>query len=151
MGQLVYPDGHWVSFTPTLMYSGTFSLGNGTLSGKYMMLNKTCFLAVALYIGSTTNTNTSTGWYFNCPAGVPVPKNDPLYPQAIGTYGAYDATGPVYVGVSRQGQNSPNITCGAAYLGSAPGYVGSGGLAYNTPFTWAVGDYLTAQLTFETN
>jgi hypothetical protein len=46
--------GPWQSFTPTWTSSTPPSLGNGTLTGRYMLIGKTCFAVISLAFGSTT-------------------------------------------------------------------------------------------------
>lgn len=59
--------GAWTAYTPTWGASGTAPvLGNGTISGKYCIIGKTCFFYVLLTLGSTSTVGTG-GWNFTLP------------------------------------------------------------------------------------
>jgi hypothetical protein len=46
----------WTSYTPTLRTeSGTVTLGNGSLSGAYKLIGKTCFFRAQFVVGSSTS------------------------------------------------------------------------------------------------
>ncbi len=118
--------GAWTSYTPTL--SG-FTLGNGTIAGAYLQVQKTVVFRAKLTFGSTT---TAASAYPT--ATLPV--------TALST----DASSVLH---ARFGDASP----GAAYLsyvdlGSTTtiraGIIGSSGLATTctttTPFTWTTSD-----------
>lgn len=128
--------GAWTSYTPTL--SG-FTLGNGTIAGKYMLVQKTCIFTAKLTFGSTTTAASAFPT-----ATLPV--------TAASTYAAS-------VLHARFGDASP----GAAYiayvdLGSTTtiraGIIGSSGLATvcttTTPFTWTTSDVVYWSGVYET-
>jgi hypothetical protein len=49
----------WTSYTPTWSSTGTApALGNGTLAGRYMLVGKTCHLAIKQTNGTTTTYGT---------------------------------------------------------------------------------------------
>ncbi|PVD01353.1 hypothetical protein [Streptomyces sp. CS014] len=51
----------WTAFTPTWTSTGTApTLGNGTLTGRYMKIGRTVHVYGALTFGSTTNTGTGS-------------------------------------------------------------------------------------------
>lgn len=51
------PSYTWTSFTPT--FTGT-SVGNGTVSGKYVLIDKTCHFYISLITGTTTTIGDTT-------------------------------------------------------------------------------------------
>jgi hypothetical protein len=51
------PSYTWTSFTPT--FTGT-TVGNGTVSGKYVLIDKTCHFYISLITGSTTTIGDTT-------------------------------------------------------------------------------------------
>lgn len=57
----------WTSYTPAWTTDGTQpTLGNGSLTGAYKVIGKTCFVRVRLAWGTTTNSGTGA-FYFNLP------------------------------------------------------------------------------------
>lgn len=59
--------GAWQSYTPTWTSGGTNpTLGNGTLTGQYMLIGKTCFASLTLTLGSTTSIGSGT-YLFSVP------------------------------------------------------------------------------------
>ena len=64
---------NWTSYTPTWTGTGSNpSIGNGTLTGSYLLFGTTCFLSIYMAIGSTT-TGGSGAWLFALPPGVAAP------------------------------------------------------------------------------
>jgi hypothetical protein len=62
--------GEWIAYTPswTNEDGGTPSVGDGTLTGKYMKVGATVWVSVKLHIGSTTTYGTEGGaWVFGLP------------------------------------------------------------------------------------
>lgn len=52
--------GEWLQYTPTVKFgANAFTLGNGTLFGKYTEIGTTTFFRVVIFIGSTTAFPTS--------------------------------------------------------------------------------------------
>lgn len=49
----------WTSYTPTL---NNWTIGNGTLSGRYMQAGKLVHFSISLVLGSTTGTTGSLGF-----------------------------------------------------------------------------------------
>jgi len=59
--------GAWTTYTPTwTAASSNPSIGNGTLTGRYKIIGKTCFITVDITMGSTT-TYGSGAWYIGLP------------------------------------------------------------------------------------
>lgn len=62
-----FPADAWTAYTPTITADGGgFSLGNGTISGRYKQLGKTVYFHVKFIYGSTTNPG-SGHWNFSLP------------------------------------------------------------------------------------
>lgn len=57
----------WSSYTPTWTASSVNpSIGNGSITGNYAIIGKTCFVRVRVAMGTTT-TYGSGAWYFSLP------------------------------------------------------------------------------------
>ena len=127
-------QGAWTAYTPTWAATGTaVSLGNGTVTGKYMKVGRRVDVSVTLTAGSTTTFGTGV-WTFTLP---------------------FTAVGVSFFGVGRAfdtGVNTYNVTCGIetsttmalATTASPIAYVGP-----TNPFTWASTDILHANLSYE--
>jgi hypothetical protein len=87
--ELVLIDsGAWTPYTPTM----SWTLGNGTLTGKYCRMGRAIFFDILLVLGSTT---TASG---NLTFGVPAAMVDTDAAISLGSTMCYDATGPTYCG-----------------------------------------------------
>lgn len=122
----------WTSYSPTWTATGgTPTIGNGTLSGSYILAGDLLVLRIELVIGSTTSLGTTTVWRFSLPSGI----TGSGFNVTAGV--AYDSSanttqmvgGFVTSGASNMGVNTQN--------GANVGYL--------LPFTWATGDVLTIQ------
>lgn len=97
--------GDWRDWTPTwYVASGTATLGNGTLDGRYQLLGKTCNFAMRLQFGSTTTTSVEDAdWEFALPI-LPTPvKGTTLQPVNCWLYDASESarfTATAYVNSS---------------------------------------------------
>jgi hypothetical protein len=56
----------WTTYTPTWTASTNPAIGNGTLTGKYIKVGRTCTVVIKLTMGSTT-TYGSGGYAFSVP------------------------------------------------------------------------------------
>ena len=110
-------EGAWRSYTPVWTTDGTQpTLGNGSLTGAYKQIGKTCFVRLRLYWGTTTNSGTGT-FYFSLPVsastswGIQMPvsilDNGNAWYQAIanGEYGGFTSK-TALIGQSAGGANS---------------------------------------------
>jgi hypothetical protein len=52
MAGILVPSGSWINFTPTFT---NLTVGNATLTGKYINVNKTVFFYVQVNFGTTTS------------------------------------------------------------------------------------------------
>lgn len=62
--------GAWTTYTPTWTSGGTTSIGNGTLTGRYKLLDANTGLLIVRFVwGSTTSDSGSGTWTFSLPSG----------------------------------------------------------------------------------
>jgi hypothetical protein len=129
----------WTSYTPTWnSYSGAApSLGNGTITAQWLQVGKVVTVQIRL-IGGSTTTWGGGGWYFSLPKNAKVFNSQPT--GAMGSGYAEDA------GVS--GYVIPHIRIGGAADRFEIFTTGWGLYQYNSPFTWANGDFFQIQFSY---
>lgn len=116
--------GPWQSYTPT--YSG--NIGNGSLEARYKKIGRTVHLYVNLTFGSTTTTGT-----FGFPVSAVGSRN-------VGTCVCRDLSATqTYTMLAMQSSTAIQIR------GSA------GSISSTSPFTWATGDEIAFQMTYESS
>jgi hypothetical protein len=122
------------TYAPTWASTGTApSLGNGTLTGKYLQSGKLFIARTQLVYGSTTTGGTGT-WTFALPVA------------------ALDGAQVGVCMLSDLSANATRIAGNAVYSGTTNfvAYAGTGGvITTTTPFSWATGDSLTALIVGE--
>lgn len=116
--------GPWQSFTPS--YTGLY--GNGTLDARYKKIGRTVHMFVHLTFGSTTTTGN-----FGFPTGVVGSRN-------VGTAVCRDVSAAATS--TLLAMQSSNII---QIRGSA------GAISSTSPFTWATGDEIAFQMTYESS
>ena len=127
--------GLWANFTPTWTASTTNpTLGNGTLTGRYVQIGKTVRFSIAVTFGSTTNIG-SGAYTFSLPVAAATVQQFP-------------------VGGARLRDNSaPAYNMRTTYLlGSTTVAVASESglnMGHNNPWTWAVSDLINISGTYE--
>jgi hypothetical protein len=125
-----FPD--WFSYTPTwTAYSGSPTIGNGSLTGSFSMSNHVLVAHIAAVFGSTTNFASSQIWYF----GLAV---QPITATLCAANGEQSG-GTKWIFQPRTETSTPKIVAGM--MNNSAGWV-----QYNTPFTWANGDKYTADV-----
>lgn len=119
--------GAWTTFTPTLLSSsGSPTVGNGTITGRYQRIGKTIDFSICLTLGSTTSLGTGFVTFGALPVAVAITS---LHSLAVTLYDTSAAAGFAGGGffdsgtVVRPVSSSGNITSAA-------------------PFTWATGDQI---------
>lgn len=124
------------SYTPvwTVLSGGAPSIGNGTLTGRYMRLGNLGLVWISLIGGSTTNFGGGT-WGLSLPSGW---VSSLASSAAIGGGYARDNSAPAHYSETA----SLDATLGAFNLRDARGAVVSNG----APMTWANGDTLFLSL-----
>lgn len=126
----------WTAYTPTWAATGgTPTIGNGTLTGRYLAAGDLCHFNLALTMGSTTSLSTHTAWTFSLPVTGAA--------TAVAQVWALDAGTAYYGGAALIESGSTTISLLAIGTGSPYGY--------NQPFTWtpANADRLVVSGTYE--
>jgi hypothetical protein len=130
----------WETYTPT--WTGTTNpvIGNGTIKGRYARIQK--IVVAQMWIQTGTTTTYGTGKYaFSLPV------------TAAATLDSYPAIGDAYVTDSSASSvwacvahviNSGTTTFGIKFTGA-----GFGDVTNTAPFTFAVGDQITANIIYE--
>lgn len=133
------PVGAWQSYTVSWTAATTNpSIGNGTLSGRYVQIGKTVMGSICLKCGSTT-TYGSGAWLFGLPKTV-ANSGTPY----LGTFTILDIGYIFYSG-------AVNIFPGTVISNFIRDNDGNGILSSTTPHTWAVNDELKVAFTYETS
>jgi hypothetical protein len=128
--------GAWTSYTPTWGTYGTApSLGNGTLVGAWMQVQKLVLFRIRLTAGSTTTFGTN-GWTLTLPTS---PNTGVRW--AFAGIAQDSSTGSIYA-MTAGGTSS---TIGVYNAAASP----LTGVTNTAPFTWATGDTLDVQGTYE--
>ena len=127
------------TYTPTwtVPAGSTPTIGNGSLTGKYTVINKWCVGSIRLALGSTSSISGTSEWRFSFPV---TPVNIFNF-ETLGAALAVDVGTAGYRGTAFFLANTI-----AVYGSDAAATVGS-----TTPFTWdpSVGDYLTISFSYE--
>jgi len=130
------PVGAWQSYTVSWTAATTNpSIGNGTLTGRYVQIGKTVICSISLTMGSTT-TYGSGNWSFSLPYAV---KNS----YSLGQWASYGAGAVYNTGHSILYPNT----------GVVSSFIRDSGVSYlnaTTPHTWASGSELHFFATYET-
>ena len=123
------------TFTPTIVGNGggSVTIGNGTLTGTYIRLQKLVIVNYTLSWGSTTTTTAVGLWLFSVPVG------NALRGNAVGRITDAGAT---YYRVTGLAQSN-KLILQATDTGSE--------VQNNTPMVWATNDFLTATFIYETS
>lgn len=118
--------GAWTAWTPTVTNG---SVGNGTITGRYVRIGKTVSCMVKFVLGSTSTVSA------DFLIAYPVVAKETI--ESLGTSRYFDTNTAVhYLGWWRSGYLGYN---GITY----------GGISNTVPFTWAVGDIIWATITYE--
>ena len=131
-------DNAWTSYTPTWEAPTPPAIGNGTITGAYKVIGKTCFVRGRITMGSTT-TYGSGDWKIGLPVAainayaIQIPAS--LLDGSGGT-GWYNAL--------MNGAVALNTISSQILYNLPPSFGGSaaGGISSNFPFTWGSGDAL---------
>jgi len=143
--KLLKGDGTWgpsfAAYTPVWTAAGTApSLGNGTLSGRYIQLGKLVVLAFTFVAGTTTTFGTSD-WFFT----LPVNSNGSRHYGSCELVDDSASTGYAAVArVENATQTKVLFTDDTAIGVSEAGFIGS-----TVPFTWATLDAVRFTLMYE--
>lgn len=138
-------QGTWTTYTPTWTANGTNpTLGNGSLSGRYVLFGKTCMFAIVLTWGSTTTDTGSSQWRFTLPFAARAGANV-YFPAMLYDSGtAQPYSGNAGTDITLSDDTKLRLMAEASTAGSVPRFVGAG-----VPFTWAANDKVTVNGTYE--
>lgn len=133
--------GAWASWTPTWT---NLTLGNGTVVAKYSQIGNLVTCRLSLVFGSTTSVSGSVSF------SLPVTRAAIAGTAGVTPLGQcrlFDTSG----GVTNDGVIVTTSTTTALLTvnNSAATYLTAVALSSTIPFTWAVGDEIAAQFTFE--
>lgn len=129
----------WQTYTPTWgSTTGTQpTVGNGTVSGRYQKVGKTVHLWVRILVGSTT-TFGSAQWTLS----LPVPSLASGIVQMLPGR-SFDVSSPnAWLAVG-------HLTTGGTITLETQGTVDTDVMSATQPFTWANGDFVVLQGTYE--
>lgn len=137
------PVDDWVTYTPTYASDGgALSIGNGTISGDYLLDGDLCHVRLYFKPGSTTTFGSSSPFQFGLPFTVAAAAAS----LAIGDVGS------VYIDDTGSGWASGIAVAipGTAYFKVRPsnGTINASQVHSATPMTWANGDSLVASITY---
>jgi hypothetical protein len=138
-------DNAWTSYTPTWEAPTPPAIGNGTITGAYKVIGKTCFVRGSITMGSTT-TYGSGDWKIGLPVAainayaIQIPAS--LLDGSGGT-GWYNAL--------MNGAVALNTISSQILANLPPSFGGStaGGISSIFPFTWGSGDELSFNGSYE--
>jgi hypothetical protein len=137
------PVAGWLDYTPQWLGGAggvvPLSLGNGVLLGRYWQTGTTVHFRLEMTWGSTTPAPATGQWFFTLPVDA-----NPTIRQHVTAWlfdGGFNFTGPAIVAAS-----GDKISA-TAYAGNAQGAMST--ITPTVPFTWAAGDTLRIQGTYE--
>ena len=130
----------WETYTPT--WTGTTNpvIGNGTIKGRYAQIQK--IVIAQIWIATGTTTTYGTGKYaFSLPITAAATLDS--YP-VIGDGYALDSSAATNYNLTAHVINSGTTTFGLKFNGA-----GFGDMTNIAPFTFAVGDMITASIIYQ--
>lgn len=131
--------GEWTTYTPSWVGSVTNPVvGNGTLLGRYMKVNKIVFVDVYLLAGSTT-TYGSGSYTFALPPFAAADINGQTGHAMLYHAGGLETVGSILL------PTTATFTARAISLGTGPGMI-----TPTLPFTWANNDQFRATFFYVT-
>jgi hypothetical protein len=124
---------NWTTFTPTF---GNFTVGNATISAKYLKINKTLTFRIVLTWGSTTSISSES--YLNFPIAA---ASDAAAQGGIYSITYQDTGSTTYNGMIQSvGTSSSTIRFGNAKGDGT--YVYYGNHSSTIPFSWTTSDII---------
>ncbi len=133
------PSYTWTSFTPT--FTGT-TVGNGTVSGKYVLIDKTCHFYISLITGSTTTIGDTTITFPVAAASTAAAVGATILCQfedvGFGPYNGF----PIAV-------SATTTTFRISTFSTSGNYPAVAALSSTIPFTWVTGDRMYISGTYE--
>lgn len=135
-----FPATAWTSYTPTLT---NLTLGNGTLSARYIQMGKTVIVRFAFILGTTSSVSALP--MFSLPSGITASSNQNWQPGPA----RYDDPGAGLYSGFTYFQDSSTVRF-FTYMVSGS-YIKENNVSSNTPFTFANGDGIYTTIVFEAN
>jgi hypothetical protein len=129
----ITPPGAWTSWSPTL--SGGWLNGNGTWDAKYVQIGKTVHAYGKFTVGSTTTKGTDMR------ISLPVTAASSLQ-----VFPAYSVVGATQYSLSIRLENTTELR---VITHDVVSYVRSVQITATVPATWATGNILAFQITYE--
>ena len=143
--------GAWKTYTPVGSFTGgqTFTIGSGTLTGKYTQIGKTVHFEIFYKQAADTNWNSGAGLEFTLPVtGKAIPTL--TYAALNGGGWFYDASGAVSWGPIRFDNASTPAKVHLGTMGTASTYLGTAAdINASVPWTWATNDEIVITGTYE--
>jgi hypothetical protein len=131
--------GDWTNYTPTL--TGGITVGNGTVTGKYIQIGKTVIGNASFTLGSTS----SMGSYFSFSYPVAIDTTQKLPNAEIAARLEDNGT----TNYPAFGMMTPDIGI-IIYAGLASGtYLGHSNITSSVPMTWANNDFISCYFTYK--
>ena len=144
VGGIVGTDlGKWQSYTPTWTADTTNpAIGNGTLTGRYIVIGKLCTYVLGLVMGSTT-TYGSGNWAFSLPINA-------VNTAGINFYGVAHLRKVGTANYERIAEIVPanSVSVINLFIDPTPGS-NSTNLSASVPFTWGEDDAFGFKITYE--
>ena len=135
--------GKWQSHTVSWTAATTNpSIGNGTLTGRYIVIGKLCTYVLGLVMGTTT-TYGSGNWAFSLPINA-------VNIAGINFYGVAHLRKVGTANYERIAQISPSLSATVinTFTDPTPGS-NSSNISATVPFTWGNGSTLNFEITYE--
>jgi hypothetical protein len=135
-------DNAWISYTPTWTADGVSNpaIGNGSLTGAYKIIGKTCFVRAKLVTGTTTTFGVGA-WQFGLPVTASVA-------DAIQLQCSMLDNGIAWYGGIVNGTYSGD-TFRSAIITTTPSTHSWQGVQSSAPFTWGASDSLMFNGSYE--
>ncbi|WP_228988585.1 hypothetical protein [Streptomyces sp. DH8] len=131
----------WTPYTPTWTSSGTNPvLNNGTATGRYLKIGRTCYVSVLITTGSTTTYGSGTYAF-----GLPFPSAN----AGVVQLGVARVSGASATWIGQCHVNAGASTAGITTNASATNAAGSN-ITPTSPETWAAGAAFRFSLTYQT-
>ena len=135
--------GTWTTYTPTWTSTGTApAIGNGTLTGRYVQVNKLVIVNIFMEFGSTTTAGTGTYYW-----GLPVASGSLFNGEFNGAFGnasIRDAGIATYRGMAELNANDTDNTNVRVVRTDA-----NAAVTNTSPMTWGTGDHISLLYIYE--
>jgi hypothetical protein len=129
----------WTTYTPTL--TGGITVGNGTVTGKYIQIGKTVIANASFTFGSTSSMGSL--FTFSYPVA---PDTTQKLANAAAAARIEDSGTTSY---PAQGMLTPDIGIIMYALDASGTYLKHSNITSTAPMTWATGDYVTCYFTYK--